>query len=145
MDKELEAKRVAYEDILASIYREEDAAVIRDYVSAVEERYRTLRRGIDELTRRLITGELLGPHLVERRSHGQGEGRGAGGRDLSLGRIPELENPGALRRAESVVVDVEGQGAFNRQGVQGVQSGGGGGVEELIGHKTSEDKDLPPE
>lgn len=140
MDEELEQKRKAYEEVLASVLRDEDAAVIERYVGALQwyaVRYHRLTRERDELVKHLLSGQLLGPHLVERRGHGPGEGRGPAGRHLSLCGIPELDDPRALGRPQGIEVDIQGQGAVDRQGVQGEQGGGGGGVEELTGHKTS--------
>lgn len=73
MDRELEEKKAAAEHIMSSVLREDDAAVVHDYIAALEQyetKYRILQKSIEELTRQLLSGHLLGPRLVERRGHG---------------------------------------------------------------------------
>jgi hypothetical protein len=103
-------------------------------------KYQILMRSIDHLTQKVLSGQLLGPHLVERRGHGQGERGGPGGHDLPFAGVPELHDPGGFRGPEAVPVQVQGQGPLAGDGVQAEQGVGGGGVEQLSGHGASEEK-----
>lgn len=148
MDAELEQKRKRYEEVLSSTYQDEDAAVIEDYMLALRHyhtEYHRIIRQRDELVRQIISGQFLGPHLVERRGNCLSQGGASRRGEVPLRVVPQLHDPGALGGPEGIVVDVQREGAVQCQGVQGEQVGGGGGVEELAGHGASEDGSLAPE
>jgi DNA/RNA-binding domain of Phe-tRNA-synthetase-like protein len=73
MDAELKQKKLVADAALSRCQPEDREAVLA-YVAALEVfevQYHVLRRSIEELTRQLIQGEFLGPHLVERRTDGR--------------------------------------------------------------------------
>ena len=119
---------------------------VRDYWEALKaerDQARTelkvLHRRIEELVKTVLSGQMLGPHLVERRGHGGAHVRAPARHDLPLREVEHLDDPGDLRRPELAEVEVQVQGGVDGEPLKSGQPLSGCGVEGE-GHGTSEEK-----
>lgn len=149
MERESEkGLRVAYEDVLSSVFNDEDAAVIEKYVARLEwykEEYAAMKRRIDSLIASLTSGQFFGSHLVERRGEGRVSVGTSSTNDLSLSGVEDLNNPRDLGRSEKTHVDAHVQSSFSGGPQESCKSLVGSGGEEMIRQVASEEKESSSE